>query len=248
MTVFKLHIRSYGSHALLLDWPEQVDTAILDDMLRMRSILQKKGFLAPDWDIVPAYRSMALISNREPIDADVLAHEILALHKTDEEHKKIVRHLWRLPVCYDATFGPDLEEITTTLGLSREELIAQHTGQPYTVYGIGFVPGFMYLGGLPPSLETQRRKAPRLHVEQGSVGLAGKQTGIYPQDSPGGWNIIGNCPIPIFSLVVDPPCFVSVGDQIQFYAISPAEHELRKIEADVGVYNLKKELLDDHRR
>jgi len=248
MTSFNLHIRPFGSHALLLEWPEQVDTEILDDMLRLRSLLQDKGYKAPEWDIVPAYRSMALISNHKPIQADILKQEILELFKSDGTDKKVVRHLWYLPVCYDDSFGPDLEEITTTLGLTREALIEQHTGQPYTVYGIGFVPGFMYLGGLPPSLETQRRKEPRLLVKQGSVGLAGKQTGIYPQDSPGGWNIVGNCPIPIFSLVVDPPCFVSVGDQIQFYAISMAEYELRKIEADVGVFNLKKDILDDQRR
>ena len=247
MSTFKPDIRSYGAHALLLEWPEKVDTTILDDMLRLRALLQENGFLAPDWDIVPAYRSMALISNQEPIDATSLKQQLLEIYHRDGKDRKVIRHLWHLPVCYDESFGPDLKEMTRYLGLSHEELIAQHTGQSYTVYGIGFVPGFMYLGGLPTSLETQRRKEPRLLVKQGSVGLAGKQTGIYPQDSPGGWNIIGNCPIPIFSLVVDPPCFVSVGDQIQFYPISLAEHELRKIEADVGVYNLKKEILDDPR-
>lgn len=247
MTRFAIDIRPFGSHALLIEWPEQVDPLILDDILRLRSVLQEAGYQAPDWDIVPAYRSMALVSNREPIEFEALQARILEKYRADGEDKKISRHLWHLPVCYDEAFGPDLQELTATLGLSREELIAQHTAQPYTVYGIGFVPGFMYLGGLPLSLETQRRKEPRLLVRQGSVGLAGKQTGIYPQDSPGGWNIIGNCPIPIFSLVVDPPCFVSVGDQVQFYSIRMAEYELRKIEADVGVYNLKKEKLDDHR-
>jgi len=247
MNPYTIHIRPYGSHALLLEWPERVDVAILRDMLRFRSVLQANGFTAPEWDIVPAYRSMALVSNKDNIPGETVKKQILDLHTTDGKDKKVKRHLWHLPVCYDDAFGTDLEEVTTSLGLSKDELIAMHTGQPYTVYGIGFVPGFMYLGGLPPALETQRRKEPRLLVNKGSVGLAGKQTGIYPQDSPGGWNIIGNCPIPIFSLVVDPPCFVSVGDQVQFYSISPAEYELRKIEADVGVYNLKKDILDDHR-
>ena len=247
MSAYQLDIRPYGSHALLLEWPEEVNPNILDDMLRLRSLLQQNGFIAPEWDIVPAYRSMALISNFKQPDHAALRQQVLELYKLDGATVQVERHLWYLPVCYDESFGPDLEELTETLDLSRDELIKQHTAQPYTVYGIGFVPGFMYLGGLPAALETQRRKEPRLLVKQGSVGLAGKQTGIYPQDSPGGWNIIGNCPIPIFSLVVDPPCFVSVGDQIQFYPISLAEHELRKIEADVGVYNLKKELLDDQR-
>ena len=246
MTAYKIHIRSYGSHALLLEWPEKVEIGILDDMLRLRSVLQKAGYTAPEWDMIPAYRSLALVSNKDAITFENIKNHIQDLYQTDGRDIKVKRHLWHLPVCYDESFGIDLGETTDFLGLAPEELVAQHTAQPYTVYGIGFVPGFMYLGGLPSSLETQRRKEPRLLVKKGSVGLAGKQTGIYPQDSPGGWNIIGNCPIPIFSLLVDPPCFVSVGDKIQFYPISLAEHELRKIEADVGVYNLKKEVLSDH--
>jgi allophanate hydrolase subunit 1 len=85
---------------------------------------------------------------------------------------------------------------------------------------------------------------PRLQVFKGSVGLAGKQTGIYPQDSPGGWNIIGNCPISLFNVNLENPCFVSVGDQIQFYAISRAEYDLHKIETEVGIYNLDKIKID----
>ena len=131
MSRYKLHIRPYGAHTLLLEWPEEVDTAILDDMLRLRSLLREKGYQTPDWDIVPAYRSMAIISNKEPFDPDTLKAEILKLYRTDGADKKVVRHLWHLPVCYDESFGSDLEEMTQFLGLSREELIAQHTAQPY---------------------------------------------------------------------------------------------------------------------
>lgn len=245
MSAFELHIRPYGQYAVLIEWPEEVSPAILDDMLRLKTLLQKAGYTAPDWDLVPAYRSMALISNNKVVNPRRLTGQIRSIYTRKGKIKPVARHLWHLPVCYDDEFGPDLQELTQALGLSRDELIAQHTAYNYTVYGIGFLPGFMYLGGLPESLETNRRAEPRLNVNKGSVGLAGKQTGIYPQDSPGGWNIIGNCPIPIFSLMVDPPCFVSVGDQIRFYAVSRSEYELRKIEADVGVFNLKKDVLND---
>lgn len=124
--------------------------------------------------------------------------------------------------------------------MSTKELIEMHTKQPYLVYGIGFLPGFMYLGGLPEALETPRKSTPRLAVPKGSVGLAGKQTGIYPQDSPGGWNIIGNCPIPIFNINKEPPCFINVGDRVQFYPITKAEYELHRIEAEVGIYRIEK--------
>ena len=102
----------------------------------------------------------------------------------------------------------------------------------------------MYLGGLPKALEIPRRKEPRLHVVKGSVGLAAKQTGVYPQDSTGGWNIIGRCPIPIFNAKAVKHCFVNVGDKIMFYQITRAEYDLRKIEGEVGIYTPEKVTLD----
>ncbi|MDH3699132.1 MAG: 5-oxoprolinase subunit PxpB [Flavobacteriaceae bacterium] len=241
MTLFEINIQPLGHQALLINWPDEVSEAILKEMLRLKDILQAEGYNAPDWDIVMAYRSLALINNKGPIHyKEVKIRVEVYLHRTSTEALSASTR-WYLPVCYDEEFALDLDEICSRLKVDQQGLIDLHTSTNYLVYGIGFVPGFMYLGGLPERLETQRREHPRQLVLQGSVGLAGKQTGIYPQDSPGGWNIIGNCPIPLFSLAVDPPCFVSVGDQIRFYAISKAEHELRKIEAKVGVYNLKSE-------
>ncbi len=241
MTAFKYHIQPLGQQALLINWPDKVDEAILKEMLILRDILVSDGYNTPEWDIVMAYRSLALIHNEGPISYLEEKNKVENHISQAKDDGEIPSKRWYLPVCYHEDFALDLDEVSGNLSLSTKSLIDLHTSTNYIVYGIGFVPGFMYLGGLPEQLETQRREHPRPLVLQGSVGLAGKQTGIYPQDSPGGWNIIGNCPIPLFSLVVDPPCFVSVGDQIRFYAISKAEHELRKIEAEVGVYNLKSE-------
>ena len=141
-----------------------------------------------------------------------------------------------MPVCYDTDFGIDIEEVAINLKTSVSEVIKRHTSNEYTVYGIGFLPGFMYLGGLPENMESKRRAIPRLKVRKGAVGLAGKQTGIYPQESPGGWNIIGNCPIPIFNIKSEEPCFVQVGDKIKFTPISRAAYELHKIESEIGIY------------
>ncbi|MBT8236151.1 MAG: 5-oxoprolinase subunit PxpB [Bacteroidia bacterium] len=241
MTDFKIQIQPLGLHALLINWPDKVDEAILKEMLRLRDILVLEGYHTPEWDIVMAYRSLALIHNAGAISYLEEKVKVEKYFSQAKDNGEIASMCWYLPVCYDEEFALDLDEVCGKLSLSQESLIDLHTSTNYRVYGIGFVPGFMYLGGLPEQLESPRREHPRPLVLQGSVGLAGKQTGIYPQDSPGGWNIIGNCPIPLFSLAVDPPCFVSVGDQIRFYAISKAEHELRKIEAEVGVYNLKSE-------
>jgi KipI family sensor histidine kinase inhibitor len=143
-------------------------------------------------------------------------------------------------VCYDLEFGPDLESSAAYLGIDPSELIRRHTAQAYPVYGIGFLPGFLYLGGIPESIKLPRKKHPRSKVIKGSVGLANQQTGIYPQDSPGGWNILGNCPIPLFDPLRNPPCFIELGDTIRFRSISRAEYDLHQIESEVGIYDIRK--------
>ncbi|MBT9188714.1 5-oxoprolinase subunit PxpB [Zobellia russellii] len=240
MNKYSISIRPFGIHAILLEWPGRVDVAILEDILQFTQYLKECCLKDKDWEIVPAYNSVALIYRKEPIDFVELKTKLLSWYK--EDIKAVVREqvLWRLPVCYDKDFGIDLEEISQKSGLSVTEIVSLHTSHVYTVFGIGFLPGFTYLGGLPQVLEFNRRPQPRSKVIKGSVGLAGKQTGIYPQNSPGGWNIVGNCPVPMFDPKAEEPCFVSVGDQVQFYEITKAEYDLHKIENEVGIYKLEK--------
>lgn len=241
MKNFQISIRSYGMHAILIEWPNEVNEKILDDILDFRDYL-KLGHLDPrEWEMVPAYNSLTLICEGYPIDFEIFAPQLKSLYEK-ERTKGIVtqKYLWKLPVCYDLNFGIDLAEISQKLQKTIPEIIDEHTKHIYTVYGIGFLPGFMYLGGIPESLEIARKETPRLMVEKGAVGLAGKQTGIYPQESPGGWNIIGNCPVPLFDPNSELPCFVSVGDKIQFHSISKSEYDLYKIENEVGIYKLEK--------
>lgn len=240
MSQFPISIRAFGEQAVLLEWPEQVEETILDDILQFSHHLKTHHLDPLDWEFVPAYNSLALISRKGKMDFRNFKRELLAWYKEARESAMPDRYLWKLPVCYHTDFGIDLVEVAEKLGKNVWEVIELHTRQAYRVYGIGFLPGFMYLGGLPGELEVPRRQEPRLKVEAGSVGLAGKQTGIYPQQSPGGWNIIGNCPIPVFDPNKEEPCFVRVGDKVQFYGISPKEHELFTIQAEVGIYNMEK--------
>jgi KipI family sensor histidine kinase inhibitor len=156
--------------------------------------------------------------------------------------KIIVSEIDQRPIslCYEAAFAPDLEAVCTQLKLSPEALISKHSQATYTVYGIGFLPGFMYLGGLNPELEIPRKSSPRMKVPVGSVGLAAKQTGIYPCESPGGWQLIGQTPIPLFNPLQDPPFFAEVGDKIQFIPISKDTYKLLKIQVAAGIYNIEK--------
>ena len=128
----------------------------------------------------------------------------------------------RIPVCYGGKFGPDLEEVANHAGLSAEEVILRHTAPDYHVYMLGFRPGFPYLGGLDPAIACPRRATPRQTVEQGSVGIAGAQTGVYPEPSPGGWNLIGRTPLKLFDEKA--LSLIHPGDTVRFERIDETEY------------------------
>jgi len=128
-----------------------------------------------------------------------------------------------IPVCYGGGFGPDLARVAAQAKLSPEEVIKRHSRSTYLVYLIGFAPGFPYLGGLPKELATPRHPKPRMEVPAGSVGIAGEQTGIYPQVTPGGWNLIGATPLRLFQPEHNPPVRLRAGDEVRFKAITAEE-------------------------
>ena len=235
-----IKVKPFGVHAILIEWPIEVSETILESILRFESYLKTDCLNGKDWEMVTSYNSLLVINRKEELGFDELTKNIFKWYGQVRDVKHPDRFLWRLPVSYDLEFAPDLQEVAEVLNKSIPEIIALHTAPTYTVYGIGFLPGFMYLGGLDKELEIPRKATPRLKVAKGSVGIAGKQAGIYPQESPGGWNIIGNCSVPIFDAKKEAPCFVSVGDKIQFYEISRAEYDLHKIEAEVGIYKPEK--------
>ena len=244
MNSYPIHSTPFGQHAIIIEWPNEIERAILDDILNFMEHLKTTRLIESSWEMVPAYNSLTLINREQQINHASLSKDLVDCYNQRSEAKKKPSYLWKLPVCYDLEFGIDLEEVAKVKGKSIEQIITLHTSSSYTVFGIGFLPGFMYLGGLPKDLETPRKAVPRLHVEKGAVGLAAKQTGIYPQVSPGGWNIIGNCPVPIFDASKENPCFVNVGDSIQFYSITKAQHKLHIIQAEVGLNLIKKIMIN----
>lgn len=239
-----ISLKPYGRHAILIEWPHEVSERILDSILDFEDYLVRDCLKEKEWETITAYNSLLLIHPTLEVDYQDFSHKIKAWYQESNGRVKREKVLWKLPVCYDKSFGIDLEEVANCLALTPEDVIELHTKSVYTVYGIGFVPGFMYLGGVHVDLEIPRKAAPRLKVEKGAVGIAGKQTGIYPQESPGGWNIIGNCPVSLFDRSKKDPCFVNVGDKIQFKKVSLSEHELHKIEAEVGIYKPEKVIMD----
>ena len=225
MTHFKLTYHHFSERSILVLWPAKIDDIILKDVLIFKNSLQKLN-IELIVDINHAYNSF-LITYHSTIDnfnSTVSALKACYLNRNSSSENESV--LWKIPVCYDTEFALDLKEISEVNQLSKSEIIEHHTRPIYTVYFIGFLPGFLYLGGLDKLLHFPRKKNPRLMIEKGAVAIGGNQTGIYPNASPAGWNVIGNCPLELFDVKKNPPCFAKAGDQVQFYEIDKKEHAI----------------------
>lgn len=139
--------------------------------------------------------------------------------------KSTQQRLVEIPVCYGGELGPDLDIVASVNQLTPEEVIQIHTSGDYIVYMIGFAPGFPYIGGMSEKIATPRKESPRLKIPERSVGIAGMQTGIYPIETPGGWQLIGRTPIRLFTPEANPPSLLRAGDKIKFTAISFEEYQ-----------------------
>lgn len=241
---YKITYKPFGKQAVLIEWNSIINEEILKDILRFKEKITsiKKGIFT---DLIVGYNSLTIKYKEEFIDFYIEVEELKSVYKTYGITIKEENFIWVIPVCYDVQFGIDLEEISKKSNLSIEEIIKLHSEVLYTIFFIGFLPGFLYLGGLDSNLFFDRKSNPRLKVIKGSVAIGGKQTGIYPSESAGGWNIIGKTPIPFFDIKNENPCFAKSGDKIKFKPISLAE--FYQIEKDVEKNNYiisKKPLYD----
>jgi len=177
-------------------------------------------------EIAPAFASVAVFLNSPEHLANCAASipAVLAKRRGANSRSHVAR-LLEVPVCYDGEFGLDLEAVGKHCGLSPNEVITCHAAARYQVRCIGFTPGFPYLSGLPEILVTERRATPRVAVPPGSVAIAGKQAGIYPLQSPGGWNIIGRTPLRLFDFTRNPAALFAPADRLRFVAITRDEFE-----------------------
>ena len=174
-------------------------------------------------ELVPSYRSLLVICDPFILSLADLKLIIIEIHNNLDRSQLPEPRTAKIPVVYGGNCGPDLLEVAEYHHIAPEEVIRYHTQPTYRVYMIGFTPGYPYLGELPEALSTPRRKTPRTLVPRGSVGIAQKQTGIYSVDSPGGWQIIGWTPIPLFDPQRNPPSLLVMGDRVEFYSITAEE-------------------------
>lgn len=220
-----------GDQALIVEFGDRVDPALSAEIAAAAQRLREShpiGVL----DIVPAYTTLALHYDPAAVGAGASPYEALVETintwlKTHTAATPPAGRLIEIPVCYGGAFGEDLEALARSHNLSVEEVIAFHSGATYHVHMLGFVPGFAYLGGLDARLATPRRDTPRPHVPAGSVAIGGAQTGVYPLDTPGGWQIIGRTPLQLFRPDAMPPSLLNAGDAVRFVPISVQEFEAR---------------------
>ncbi|MDP4086929.1 MAG: 5-oxoprolinase subunit PxpB [Bacillota bacterium] len=174
------------------------------------------------------YHSLYFLKNGNQPPFEKVCQELKWLLDFNGVELKVEERAVEIPVCYGGEFGPDLIEVSKYHHLSLDEVISIHSNGEYFVYMIGFAPGFPYVGGLPNQIATPRRSSPRMNVPEGSVGIAANQTGIYPMQTPGGWQIIGRTPIALFRPNEEIPSFLRAGDTIRFVPISKEEYFLIK--------------------
>lgn len=211
-----------GDAALLAEFGREVNSRI---NARVRALTD--AVLAADFewlqDVVPAFASLLICFDKRRVayvEVQAAVQALLAdLPESTDEEKRV----WLVPVCYEGEFAPDMADMERLCGLSRDEIVAIHSGRDYQIYMLGFLPGFPYLGGLDERIHAARLDSPRVRIEPGSVGIGGAQTGIYPCASPGGWRLIGKTPCVLYDPERDEPIVYQAGDYIRFYPISAAE-------------------------
>jgi KipI family sensor histidine kinase inhibitor len=211
-----------GDRGLLLEFGDEISAEVNEKVRRMTLAIQAES-IEGMIETVPTYRSLLVLYNPLILPVDELKKRLIRLEEELKQTSFPDPKLTKIPVLYGGAYGPDLEGVARHLQISPEEVVRLHCSKPYFIYMIGFMPGFPYMGELPDTLITPRLKTPRLSVPAGSVAIAQKQTGIYPMESPGGWQIIGRTPIKLFDPEKDPPALLQMGDLVQFYPISEKE-------------------------
>jgi len=211
-----------GENALIVYLGETTSAAVSAALLQLaQSLKQQLGCAIIG--LTPSYASLLINYDLLQTDAEkvtaAVKEGVAALTQDSERAGSLVV----LPVYYSPEVGLDLVSLAQAKGLTTQALIAIHQQREYRVYAIGFAPGFAYLGDVDERIAAPRLATPRQHVPRGAVAIAERQTAVYPAQSPGGWNIIGRCPLTMFDPTAAPPMPVQVGDRVQFEAISRAQ-------------------------
>ena len=221
-----------GDSALVIEFGNEISVDINKKIRKMMDDIKKEN-IDGIVELVPTYCSLLINYDVLKIDYNTLVEKLKTfLNNNLETAEGEEVTLIEIPTLYNDEVGPDLSYVAEHNKISKEEVIKIHTGTDYLVYMLGFMPGFTYLGGMSEKIATPRLESPRLQIYPGSVGIAGKQTGMYPSMSPGGWRIIGRTPLKLYNPDSDTPVYISSGDYVRYVSISEEEYNniLKKVE------------------
>ena len=223
-------IFSLGDSAITVDFGNTINEAINNEIIARFNELKYDPL---PWMIeaVPAYSSLTVyydvVKVRKTIPSGHTAFEAINLQLEQRlqlpvQQKNVAERLIKIPVCYEGEYAPDMQQFTANKNITADEVIQIHTSKTYKVYMLGFLPGFAYMGELDERIVMPRKPQP-VNIMAGSVGIAGRQTGIYPSASPGGWQIIGRTALKLFDANKEEPTLLRAGDRVQFYSITKDE-------------------------
>lgn len=232
-----MKIQPFGDSALLITFEKVIDITVNQKVINLYLTLKAKvGF---DY-LIPAYNSLTVGVDRSIWSLSDAISEVRKYEEEVRESGVTQNHnSYVIPVCYEPPFSPDLEEVSQLTSLSPQQIIDIHTKSVFRVYMLGFVAGFAYMGSLPDVLICPRKDTPRLKVPEGAVGLAGKQTGVYPTEAPGGWQIIGQTPLKMFDPLRSETSLLKPGDEVRFRAIGKDEFKIIQLKIETGIFEME---------
>jgi len=216
-------IRLCGDTAILAQWKEIINPRLNMAIHALCTALQNDA-LPGLIETVPGYNTLLLHYDPMQTDAYALQERLLSLCASLTMHRTGKQRTTEIPVCYGGEYGPDLQTVCEKASRNAQQVISLHSKPRYFIYMLGFTPGFAYMGGLNKRLATPRLKTPRTRIPAGSVGIAGDQTGIYPQTSPGGWQLIGRTPLCLFDPAREDPFLLHAGESVRFVPITEKEY------------------------
>jgi len=234
-----LEIKIINEQSIALYFKEEISESNYRDVESVTKYIHAKRIDGIK-DVIPSYRAIMINFDNIKLNFKQLI-DILDLKQLNGEHAKDIsdKTIIHIPVLYNSEVGPDLPYVAKHNKLTTDEVIQIHTQNEYLVYMLGFMPGFPFLGGLDSRLHTPRRNEPRVKIDAGSVGIANNQTGLYPSDSPGGWQIIGRTPLKVFDINDDEMSLYQAGDYIKFYSID--ENTFNDIQSEIAENRFNKE-------
>ena len=234
----KIKYLSAGDKAVVMEFGNEISK---DINAKIRNVVKSVEEAKVDGivELLPTYRSLMIMYDPLKIEYSelILTLDSMSSKQVDNEEEKI--KIVEFPTVYGGEYGPDINFVAEHNNITVDEVIKIHTGTDYLVYMMGFTPGFTYLGGMSDKIVTPRLASPRTKIPAGSVGIAGAQTGMYPSETPGGWQLIGRTPLKLYDPDKEPPVMLSAGDYVRYVSISEEEYLEIKNQVEEGTYVVK---------